>query len=57
MAIINNFLTIEIQPTVPEVCSVISAVTAFYPGKEVEVLEAIQKAVTERIESIQKESK
>jgi len=57
VAVINNFLSIEIQPTVPEVCAVISAVTAFYPGEEVKVLEAIQKSITERIDSIQMEVK
>lgn len=57
MAVINNFLSIEIQPTVPEVCAVINAVAAFYPGQEAEVLEGIQKSIAKRIEELKNISK
>lgn len=52
MAIIQNTLKIEIYPTVQDVCEVISAVVAFYPGQEEQVLQAISDSVTKRIEEI-----
>lgn len=52
MAIIQNTLKIEIYPTVQEVCEVISAVVAFYPGQEEEVLQAINDAVGNRLNNI-----
>lgn len=56
MVIIKNRLAIEMEPTVPEVCAVISAVTSFYPGKEVQLLEGIKKALDERIVELQSSS-
>ncbi|ASA25429.1 hypothetical protein [Paenibacillus donghaensis] len=52
MAIIRNKLSIEIEPTVPEVCAVISAVMAYYPGQEVKVLEGIRESLSKRIAEI-----
>jgi len=53
MALIKNTLKIEIYPTVPEVCEVISAVAAFHPGKEINVLQAIKDATSKRIEELE----
>ncbi|MNJ25419.1 hypothetical protein D3C77_198640 [compost metagenome] len=52
MAIIQNTLKIEIYPTVPELCEVINAVLAFYPGQEEQVLQAVQGAINKRLEEI-----
>jgi hypothetical protein len=46
---VQNKLVIEIEPTVTEVCAVISAVGAFYPGQEVKFLEGIRAALDERL--------
>lgn len=51
-AIIRNKLIVELSPTVQDVCEVITAVGAFYPGQEVKFLESIQEAVTKRLEAI-----
>ncbi|MNM25397.1 hypothetical protein D3C81_358410 [compost metagenome] len=57
MAIIQNTLKIEIYPTVQDVCEVISAVVAFYPGQEEKVLQAIRDATDKRIEEITKKDR
>ncbi|WP_375104656.1 hypothetical protein ACDZ28_10820 [Paenibacillus sp. RS8] len=49
MPLIRNRLAIEMEPTVPEVCAVISAVSAYYPGREVEFIEGIMKALNDRL--------
>lgn len=49
MAKIQNKLLIEIDPTVSEVCAVISAVTTFYPGQEEKILEGIKEAIDMRL--------
>lgn len=49
---IRNVLHIEMEPTVQEVCGVISAVTAFYPGKEHEVLQGIITASQKRLDEL-----
>jgi hypothetical protein len=46
---VQNKLVIEIEPTVTEVCAVISAVGAFHPGQEVKFLEGIRAALDERL--------
>ncbi len=52
MAIIQNTLKIEIYPTVPELCEVINAVLAFYPGEEEQVLQAVQTAIGKRLDEL-----
>lgn len=54
MANITNVLRIEILPTVPELLSVVSAVAAFYPGREKEIMQAIRDAAERRIEELNK---
>lgn len=49
---VQNKLVIEIEPTVSEVCSVISAVGAFYPGQELKYLEGIRAALDERLNNL-----
>jgi hypothetical protein len=46
---VQNKLVIEIEPTVSEVCAVISAVGTFFPGQEVKFLEGIRAALDERL--------
>lgn len=43
------------KPTVPEVLGVISAVSAFHPGREKEIMEAIRDATNRRIEELNKQ--
>lgn len=57
MAIIRNRLTVEMEPTVPEICTIISAVTAFYPGQEVKILEDIKKSLDNRLQELKEEQK
>lgn len=52
MAVIRNKITVEMYPTPQDVCEVISAVSTFHPGQELKFLEAIQTAVTKRIDQI-----
>jgi hypothetical protein len=49
-------LDIQISPTVNDVCAVISAVTAYFPGEEAKFLEAIVTATERRIKEINKDS-
>lgn len=53
MAYVKNKLVIEIEPTVDEVCAVMSAVAAFYPGQEVRFLEGVKAALEERLSILQ----
>lgn len=55
MSKITNVIKIEMMPTVPEVLSVISAVAAFHPGREKEIMEAIRDATNRRIEELNKQ--
>lgn len=57
MAIIHNTLKMEIYPTVPEICSVINAVLAFYPGQEQQVLQAVQTAIGKRLDELKENRK
>ncbi|MEK4141157.1 hypothetical protein NST48_09395 [Paenibacillus sp. FSL M7-0547] len=57
MAVIRNKLAIEIEPTVPEICAVISAVAVFYPGQEVKILEGIKKSLDDRLQELKEEQK
>lgn len=57
MAVIRNKLAIEIEPTVPEICEVISAVITFYPGQEVRILEGIKKSLDDRLQELKEEEK
>lgn len=52
MAVIHNKMIIEMYPTTQDVCEIISAVTAFYPGEEEKFLESIQDAVAKRLEQV-----
>ncbi|GIO36869.1 hypothetical protein J41TS12_17300 [Paenibacillus antibioticophila] len=55
MANVTNVLRIEILPTVPELISVVSAVAAFYPGREKEIMQAIRDAAERRIDELNKQ--
>ncbi|MBP1907064.1 arginine utilization protein RocB [Paenibacillus turicensis] len=55
MAIIIPKLAIEIEPTVSDVCAVITAVQNYYPNEELKYFEAIQKAIQNRIDEINRE--
>lgn len=52
MAVIRNKLCIEIAPNVQEICAVVSAVAAFYPGEEARILEGVKKAMEVRLEEL-----
>lgn len=52
--VIKPKLSIEIEPKVSDVCAVISAVVAYYPGQEVDVLTAIKNATEKRITELKK---
>lgn len=58
MAQITNHLEIKMMPTVPELLEVISAVAAFHPGREKEIMQAINQSTARRIKELeeQKES-
>ncbi|MBU5670241.1 hypothetical protein [Paenibacillus brevis] len=55
MSKITNVIKIEMMPTVPELLSVASAVAAFYPGREKEIMQAIRDAAERRIEELNKQ--
>lgn len=55
MPVIKNVLKCEIEPTVNDVCALISAVTAFHPGREEKFLKAINDAVNKRLDEIRQE--
>lgn len=57
MAIIKNILAIEIEPTVSEVCTVISAVASFYPQEEDKFLLGVQAAIDKRLSELELERK
>ncbi|RUT48591.1 hypothetical protein EJP82_01220 [Paenibacillus anaericanus] len=57
MAIIKNILAIEIEPTVLEVCTVISAAAAFYPHEEDKFLLGVQSAIDKRLSELEAERK
>lgn len=54
MARITNHLEIKMMPTIPELLEVISAVAAFHPGREKEIMIAINQATSRRIEELEK---
>lgn len=54
MANIKPTLTAELsllQP-VPEICSVISAMTSYHPEKQIEILEGVSKAIQNRLQQL-----
>lgn len=55
MSYIQPVLRMEIQPTVKDVCAVISAVSVYYPGAEEEhYLAGIKEALDKRLAEIEK---
>ncbi len=54
MARITNHLEIKMMPTIPELLEVISAVAAFHPGREKEIMQAINQATARRIKELEK---
>ncbi|MNI76739.1 hypothetical protein D3C73_1329880 [compost metagenome] len=46
-------MIIEMEPSVNDICAVITAVTAFHPGDEIKLLEKVQAAITDRIKELQ----
>lgn len=52
---IQPILFAEINPSMPvqEICGVISAIAVYHPGKELQLLEGLQEAITKRIEEVQ----
>jgi len=56
LAVIHNVLRIEISPTVQDVCEVITAVSAYYPNQEEQVLKGIQDAINKRLKAIAPET-
>lgn len=50
---VQNKLVIEMEPNVNDICAVISAVSAFHPGKEIELLQKVQDAIKHRIKDLQ----
>lgn len=53
MITVQNKLVIEMEPNVNDICAVISAVSVFHPGKEIQLLEKIKSAVSDRIHNLQ----
>jgi len=45
-------LTIEIEPTVSDICAVISSVAGYHPGQEERFLQGIEEAVKRRLDEI-----
>ncbi|MNJ00266.1 hypothetical protein D3C73_1595560 [compost metagenome] len=52
LAKITNVLEISMLPTIPELLNVISAVAAFHPGREKEIMIAINEATAKRIKEL-----
>lgn len=52
MAVVRNKLMIEMYPTVPDVCEVISAVGAYHQGQEAKYLETIKSSIEKRLEEL-----
>jgi len=53
MAIIKR-LSIEIEPSIPDVLAVISLVTSFHPGQEAKVLRAIRDSTDKKLQELEK---
>jgi hypothetical protein len=49
---VTNKLIIEMEPSVRDVCALISAVAVFHPGQETKYLEGIRDALNERLNNL-----
>ncbi|WP_240415656.1 hypothetical protein [Paenibacillus periandrae] len=58
MAIIQPKLEIVVNPAAPvqEVCEVITALSAYHPSKEVEILTGLMQAIGGRLQELEKSS-
>lgn len=59
MAQIQPVVRCELDPLkpVPEICSVIMAVTPYHPGNEEAILQGVKEAVEQRLEQLKKGDK
>lgn len=50
---VQNKMVIEMEPNVNDICAVISAVCAFHPGGEIQLLEKVKESIADRIKDLQ----
>jgi len=46
-------MVVEMEPSVNDICAVISAVCAFHPGGEIQLLEKVKASIEDRIKDLQ----
>ncbi|AIQ17077.1 hypothetical protein H70357_10700 [Paenibacillus sp. FSL H7-0357] len=53
--VIRNKMAVEIEPTVPDICTLISAASAYHrsSGNELRFLQGISESLNERIKELQ----
>jgi hypothetical protein len=50
---VQNKMVVEMEPSVNDICAVISAVCAFHPGGEIQLLEKVKASIEDRIKDLQ----
>lgn len=55
MAHIQSVLRCELDPAMPvqEVCNVIKAMMSYHPGRDLEILRAVEQAIEQRIAQLE----